>query len=51
MNDDKEPQGPNPWMKSLMIWLGILLLIGTFVSLFARDQERRHRLFRIHHQG
>ena len=24
MQDDKEPQG-NPWMKSVMIWSGILL--------------------------
>jgi cell division protease FtsH len=40
MNDDKEPQGSNPWMKSLMIWMGILLLIGTFVSLFdSRSRE------------
>jgi cell division protease FtsH len=34
MNDDKEPQSTNPWMKSLLIWAGILLLIGTFVSIF-----------------
>jgi cell division protease FtsH len=42
MNDDKEPQGTSPWMKSLMIWMGILLLIGTFVSLFdSRSRETR----------
>ena len=34
MNDDKEPQGINPMMKSLLIWAGILLLIGVFVSVF-----------------
>ena len=34
MNDDKEPQGINPMMKSLLIWAGILLLIGMFVSVF-----------------
>ncbi|MFM2100599.1 MAG: hypothetical protein RLZZ366_2138 [Pseudomonadota bacterium] len=34
MNDDKEPQGNNPWMKSLLIWAGVLLLIATFVSVF-----------------
>jgi cell division protease FtsH len=42
MNDDKEPQGTSPWMKSLMIWMGILLLIGTFVSLFdSRSREAK----------
>ncbi len=34
MNDDKEPEGSNPWMKSLVIWAGILLLLATFVSVF-----------------
>jgi cell division protease FtsH len=34
MNDDKEPQGINPMMKSLLIWAGILLLSGVFVSVF-----------------
>ena len=34
MNNDKEPQGGNPWMKSLAIWLGILLAIVLFVSMF-----------------
>jgi len=33
MSDDKEPQG-NPWMKSLLIWVGILLALVMFVSLF-----------------
>ncbi|UAK24908.1 ATP-dependent zinc metalloprotease FtsH [Sphingomonas nostoxanthinifaciens] len=34
MKDDKEPQGTNPLMKNLAIWLGILLAIVLFVSLF-----------------
>ena len=33
MNDDKEPQA-NPWMKSLLIWAGILLALVLFVSMF-----------------
>ena len=39
MADKKDPQGSgngggNPWMKSLAIWLGILLAIVLFVSMF-----------------
>ena len=37
MNDnDKQPDssGGNPWMKSLMIWVGILLALALFVQLF-----------------
>jgi len=36
MNDEKEPQsgGGNPWMKSLLIWVGILLALVLFVSMF-----------------
>ncbi len=33
MNDEKEPQ-TNPWMKSLLIWVGILLALVLFVSMF-----------------
>jgi len=33
MNDDKQPQG-NPWMKSVMIWAGILAALAIFVSVF-----------------
>jgi cell division protease FtsH len=33
MNDDKQP-GPNPWMKSLMIWVGILAALAIFVAMF-----------------
>ena len=34
MKDDKEPQGTNPLVKNLAIWLGILLAIVLFVSMF-----------------
>jgi len=34
MNDDREPRQPNPWMKSLAIWMGILLALVVFVSMF-----------------
>ncbi|MCU6454247.1 ATP-dependent zinc metalloprotease FtsH [Sphingomonas sp. A2-49] len=41
MNDnDKQPQndggngGGNPWMKSLLIWVGILLALALFVTMF-----------------
>ena len=33
MNDDKPPQG-NPWMKSLLIWVGILAALAVFVTMF-----------------
>jgi cell division protease FtsH len=34
MNDnEKPPEGPNPWMKSLLIWVGILVALALFVSL------------------
>ena len=40
MNDDKKPGsdgnggGPSPWMKSLLIWVGILLSLAVVVTLF-----------------
>ena len=39
MNDNDKQQGPdngggNPWMKSLLIWFGILLVGAVFVTLF-----------------
>ena len=41
MNDDnKQPGsgdnggGGNPWMKSLLIWVGILLSLALFVTMF-----------------
>jgi cell division protease FtsH len=30
MNDDKQPNG-NPWMKSMAIWVGILVVLAAFV--------------------
>ena len=33
MNDDKQPGG-NPWVKSLLIWVGILAVLAVFVSVF-----------------
>jgi cell division protease FtsH len=41
MNDNNKPQGPengggNPWMKSLLIWVGILAALALFVTLFDR---------------
>ncbi|TNE40948.1 MAG: ATP-dependent metallopeptidase FtsH/Yme1/Tma family protein [Sphingomonadales bacterium] len=32
MNDDKEPQG-NPWMKSAMIWVGVVAALLLIVSM------------------
>ena len=34
MSDEKEPKPSNPWMKSLAIWMGILLALVVFVSMF-----------------
>ncbi len=33
MNDDKDPQG-NPWIKSAMIWAGVIIALLLFVSMF-----------------
>lgn len=34
MNEnDKQPEGGNPWMKSLLIWVGILVALALFVTL------------------
>jgi cell division protease FtsH len=35
-DDNKQPDnnGGNPWMKSLLIWVGILMALALFVSLF-----------------
>ncbi len=35
MNDEKDPQG-NPWIKSAMIWAGVIIALLLFVSLFER---------------
>ena len=34
MSEDKEPKGPNPWMKSLMVWGGVFLALLLMVSMF-----------------
>jgi cell division protease FtsH len=34
MNDKKDPNASNPWMKSLLIWLGVVLALVLFVSMF-----------------
>ncbi|NMW32350.1 ATP-dependent zinc metalloprotease FtsH [Altererythrobacter sp. RZ02] len=34
MNDDNEPQAPNPWIKSLMIWGGIFMALLLVVTMF-----------------
>jgi cell division protease FtsH len=36
MNDDKQPPESNPWMKSLLIWVGILVALAMFVAMFDR---------------
>lgn len=33
MNDEKDPQG-NPWIKSAMIWAGVIVALLLFVSMF-----------------
>ncbi|MBP2274789.1 MULTISPECIES: ATP-dependent zinc metalloprotease FtsH [Sphingomonas] len=43
MNDnDKQPGsdtgGPNPWMKSLLIWVGILVALALFVALIGNRE-------------
>lgn len=34
MNDENEPQTPNPWVKSLMIWGGIFTALLIVVTMF-----------------
>ena len=38
MNDDKTPQG-NPWMKSLLIWVGILAALALFAGMFGASSQ------------
>ncbi|MFT3968064.1 MAG: ATP-dependent metallopeptidase FtsH/Yme1/Tma family protein, partial [Sphingobium sp.] len=33
MNDDKDPQS-NPWVKSALIWAGVILALLLFVTMF-----------------
>jgi len=44
MNDNDKQQGPdnnggNPWMKSLLIWVGILAALALFVSLMNQPSQ------------
>lgn len=44
MNDNDKQQGPdnnggNPWMKSLLIWVGILAALALFVSLMNQPNQ------------
>jgi cell division protease FtsH len=34
MNDKKDPNASNPWMKSLLIWLGVVIDLVMFFSMF-----------------
>ena len=34
MNDENEPQTPNPWVKSLMVWGGIFMALLLVVTMF-----------------
>ena len=37
MNDDNEPQTPNPWLKSLMVWGGIFMALILVVTMFGNS--------------
>ena len=42
MSDNDKQQGPdngggNPWMKSLLIWVGILAALALFVTIFDKN--------------
>ncbi|NNC73504.1 MAG: ATP-dependent metallopeptidase FtsH/Yme1/Tma family protein [Sphingomonadaceae bacterium] len=41
MNDERDPRenGPNPWVKSLLIWAGILFALVLFVTMFGNSSE------------
>jgi cell division protease FtsH len=34
MNDENEPQTPNPWIKSMMVWGGIFMALLLVVTMF-----------------
>ena len=42
MNDDQnpEPQGQNPWIKSLMIWGGVFLALLLVATMFGNSPAR-----------
>ena len=35
MDENKEPEGPNPWVKSLLVWGGVFLALLLAVSMFS----------------
>ncbi len=37
MNDENEPQTPNPWLKSLMVWGGIFMALILVVTMFGNS--------------
>ncbi|MEW4449213.1 ATP-dependent zinc metalloprotease FtsH [Qipengyuania sp. JC766] len=39
MSDENEPQGPNPWLKSLMIWGGIFVALVLLVTMFSNGGQ------------
>ncbi len=39
MNDENEPQTPNPWVKSLMLWGGIFMALILLVSMFGNSGQ------------
>ncbi len=39
MNDEQEPSGPNPWMKNMLIWAGVIIALLVVVSMFDRGQN------------
>ncbi|GAA4642803.1 ATP-dependent zinc metalloprotease FtsH [Pontixanthobacter gangjinensis] len=51
MNDENEPQTPNPWVKSLVVWGGIFMALILVVTMFgnagqAPSQEMEYSAFR-----
>jgi cell division protease FtsH len=40
MNDDKEPQVPNPWIKSMLVWGGIFLALLMVVTMFNNGAQQ-----------
>ncbi len=34
MNDEQEPGGPNPWMKNMLIWAGVIIALLVVASMF-----------------
>jgi len=34
MSDEQEPGGPNPWMKNMLIWAGVIIALLVVASMF-----------------